>query len=87
MAIYGVIRYIYGVIRYYRYKVERRGIKYQKFLYGICMAIYGVIRYIYGVIRYIRVKRDLMQFLSKIFISCNIGIYKKLKLGGKDYEK
>ena len=59
------------------------------------MAIYGVIRYIYGVIRYYTVflwrytvlygismvKRDLMQFVSKIFIGCNIGIYKKLKLG------
>ena len=56
-------------------------------LYGIFMALYGIIRYIYGVIRYIRVKRDLIQLFSKIFIGCNIGIYKKLKLGGKDYEK
>ena len=51
------------------------------------MAIYGIIRYLYGVIRYIRVKRDLMQLVSKVFIGYNIGIYKKLKLGGKDYEK
>ena len=48
---------------------------------GISMVLYGIIRYIYGVIWYIRVKRDLMQFVSKIFIGCNIGIYKKLKLG------
>ena len=38
---------------------------------GISLAIYDVIRYIYGIIRYIRVKRDLMQFVSKIFIGCN----------------
>ena len=56
-------------------------------LYGISMTLYGIIRYIYGVIRYIRVKGDLMQLFSKIFIGCNIGIYKKLKLGGKDYDK
>ena len=51
------------------------------------MAIYGIIRYIYSVIWCIRVKGDLMQFVSKIFIGCNIGIYKKLKLGGKNYDK
>ena len=33
MVLYGIIRYIYYDIRYYRYKVERRGIRYQKFLY------------------------------------------------------
>ena len=33
MVLYGIIRYIYYDIRYYRYKVERRGIKYQNFLY------------------------------------------------------
>ena len=54
---------------------------------GIFMVIYGVRWYIYDVIRYIRVIRDLMQFLSKIFIGCNIDIYKKLKLGGKNYDK
>ena len=56
-------------------------------IYGVSRYIYGVIRYIYGVIRYIRVKGDLMQLVSKIFIGCNIGIYKKLKLRGKNYDK
>ena len=47
MVIYGVIRYIYydiwyfyGVIRYYRYKVERRGLKYQKFLYHCGLPVF-----------------------------------------------
>ena len=95
--IYYDIRYFYGVIRYYRYEIKEEGLDIKNFntvsvwqyivLYGISMTLYGIIRYIYGVIRYIRVKGDLMQLVSKIFIGCNIGIYKKLKLGGKDYDK
>ena len=44
MVLYGIIRYIYYDIRYYRYKVERRGIKYQKFLYHCVLPVFLLYR-------------------------------------------